>query len=1291
MPKRIFTVCYRLLWYGFALIVVGAAILVTALRLMLPGIGAYQQEIQGWLGDHMGYAVTIEDIRAEWDGWAPHLFLDGFALYGGPGQALIGRFEQAHISIDLTASLAQQKLIPSQLAVHGLGLDLVRERDGHISISSSNRHNAAPGDAGGALPQWLLQQKHIVLDNARLRFSDARLGQAPILLANARLTLKTAGERIQIDGAAELAQGGRLQINLDASGNLLTPDWQGDIYIKASAVSPAELGPALPLAGGRADLQLWSRWETAGLQDFYAELNYRDFELAYHDHTLPVAEAALGVHGARGPGRGWLLNIETRALQTQNGRWPAGQYQLALENRAGETRYEAYFSYLKLEEILPFLAAAGSADGAIPARVKQALDWGSLTGVLKDTRLSFSAGPAPAAPRQLSGQFLNLNIGSRDKRYRAENLAGAFALDRRKLNIRFKGPQATLAIGPLYEQPLALGNIDSALELDYGQTPELRVSAARADINGLPVKVSGRVRFEQAAPYINMLAQAGPLAIDKLPVFLPQQTGPELKQWLGRALAGGRLNSADVLLRGYLADFPFKNAEGNFKAIFNISDTNLEYDPLWPPIDQTDIELVFANQAVFATLHKGAVFDARIGAIRLSLPDMTAAYKSVAAEGDLAGDSRDLRYFIEQSPLLEEEWLRDIKDRLAGAIALDFKLDIPLNEDLATIDGRAVVSDMAFASDLPEFSLEAIRGELNFSDEQIWATTLNASYHGLPVQLSLPRQSEPGAFEFIMSGRAGPEFIAAELALYFPGRDWLGGIINRHVTGQSRWQFTLDSVKDASGNTNESIEISSDLTGSLITLPAPLGKRQSDRRPLAIQARLPDSGIEKIAIRYADTLFAEILPGAEPAAEIARINIGLGREATAINSDSDISLQGELDYLNLGEWQRIIKLAGTPASGQRQTGRGRDDKDKNIAARLDIKRLEMFNRPFNQVRLELARPGGDWLIGFNGPDIEGAARFSGTPGRGPGRLQADLDRIVLHAGANETAATTPRDLPELAINIAQTIYNGRDLGQAALTTTNTENGVNIDRLSFSKPGFNLTADGRWTFGGGADRSDFSATLEADSISALFETFGYEGASIEGGKTTMTLAANWPDTPMRFALEKMDGRLEMAIGKGQFLDIDPSLGRVFGLLSLQALPRRLTLDFSDLFNEGFAFDNIQGGFSLQQGHAYTNNLRMRGPAADIMISGRTGIVSEDYDQIATVIPRLTNSLPAASALFGPVGIGVGAVIYLTGELFDSVPDSINRILSYQYRITGSWDDPRIEEISEPPATEGLPRL
>jgi uncharacterized protein YhdP len=154
--------------------------------------------------------------------------------------------------------------------------------------------------------------------------------------------------------------------------------------------------------------------------------------------------------------------------------------------------------------------------------------------------------------------------------------------------------------------------------------------------------------------------------------------------------------------------------------------------------------------------------------------------------------------------------------------------------------------------------------------------------------------------------------------------------------------------------------------------------------------------------------------------------------------------------------------------------------------------------------------------------------------------------------------------------------------------------------------------------------------------------------------------------------------------------NPAVGRLFGLLSIQALPKRLLLDFNDLFSKGTGFDQISGNFELDGGNAYTNNLTMRSSSARIEITGRTGLAGQDYDQIATVTPQISDSLPVASAIFGPAGAAAGAAIYIGKKIIPALPEQIDRMLSKQYSITGSWKEPVVQQVqNDNPQTPPAP--
>ena len=344
----------------------------------------------------------------------------------------------------------------------------------------------------------------------------------------------------------------------------------------------------------------------------------------------------------------------------------------------------------------------------------------------------------------------------------------------------------------------------------------------------------------------------------------------------------------------------------------------------------------------------------------------------------------------------------------------------------------------------------------------------------------------------------------------------------------------------------------------------------------------------------------------------------------------------------------------------------------------------MLNNQFTNTRLVLSKPVEDWNIAFEGNEIKGQAVLTGAADTNKKLLDANLDYLVLNnpdKNEKDKHEYSISSWPNLNIRINQLTYKNHELGKTVLLTNNEGNSININELSFNKPDLSINAKGTWQQNEGVDRSEVVATLNAESINTMLNTFGYETTNIEDGKTNIKLNATWMDNPMNFSITKVNGDLDMDIGKGQFLDINPKAGRLFGLLSLQTLPRRLSLDFTDIFSKGFSFDSIKGSFNLQQGHAYTNDLELNSTSANIIVSGRTGLVTEDYDQIATVTPKISDSLPVTSALFGPIGAGVGAVIFIAGELFESIPKKIDTILSTQYSIKGSWNNPDIEKIEK----------
>jgi uncharacterized protein YhdP len=166
---------------------------------------------------------------------------------------------------------------------------------------------------------------------------------------------------------------------------------------------------------------------------------------------------------------------------------------------------------------------------------------------------------------------------------------------------------------------------------------------------------------------------------------------------------------------------------------------------------------------------------------------------------------------------------------------------------------------------------------------------------------------------------------------------------------------------------------------------------------------------------------------------------------------------------------------------------------------------------------------------------------------------------------------------------------------------------------------------------------------------------------------------------------MGGQLALAMEAGQFLKAEPGAARLLGVLSLQALPRRLLLDFRDVFQQGFAFDSVSGDVTIAQGVASTNNLRMRGVQAAVLMEGEANLQRETQDLKVVVVPEINAG--TASLAYAAINPAIGLGTFLA-QLFLRKP--LAEAGTREFHITGSWDDPKVEKIERKPTAEERPK-
>jgi uncharacterized protein YhdP len=521
------------------------------------------------------------------------------------------------------------------------------------------------------------------------------------------------------------------------------------------------------------------------------------------------------------------------------------------------------------------------------------------------------------------------------------------------------------------------------------------------------------------------------------------------------------------------------------------------------------------------------------------------------------------------------------------------------------------------------------------------------------------------------------------------------------LSGQTSYRIGLGFAHGRS-----ELSVTSNLVGIAAELPAPLRKAAEAALPMRYQTSLRlDPGAKADAPASRDTLHFEL--GTLVQAQFQRditgdtpqvLYGGIGVNEPAPTPAHGVAANVTLASLNTEAWSAVVNKLGT-AEGDAASAAAAGYAPNSIALRTG--ELLAGSRRLSNLVAGLSLDDGLWRANLDADQLSGYVEYRparrGESAAAAGRVHARLARLSIPKGEVEQVETLldqqPASVPALDIVVDDFELRGKRLGRVDIEAINSQGGAANDgprewrlaRFNISNPDAQLTATGQWIAGaapGAKRRASLNFKLALADSGALLDRLGNPKA-IRGGKGVMTGQVAWLGSPLTLDFPSMTGQVNVAIDSGQFLKVDPGAARLLGVLSLQSLPRRLALDFRDLFQEGFAFDNITGDVTIGQGQAQTNNLRMRGVQAAVLIDGRADIARETQDLRVIVVPEVNaGTASLAYAVINPL-VGIGTFI---AQLFLRKP--LVEAGTREFRISGPWADPKVDRVERKPG-EAVP--
>ncbi|RMD71535.1 MAG: hypothetical protein D6819_01320, partial [Gammaproteobacteria bacterium] len=634
---------------------------------------------------------------------------------------------------------------------------------------------------------------------------------------------------------------------------------------------------------------------------------------------------------------------------------------------------------------------------------------------------------------------------------------------------------------------------------------------------------------------------------------------------------------------------------------------------------------------------RGKVFSSAIKHAEAVIPDLLARPARLEVRGEGEGPLGDALRFLHHSPL-RRRFGRYLQGAQAqGASALRLKLVLPLGKhgrEKPRVDGSIALRGNGVTFARQDILLSRLRGRLSFSEKGLQGKHIRGALWGQPLRLSLHTQGD----EVLIQSRGSmtPEALGKHYALPFL----------EEMKGRTDWQGRLRFTGEEAF-----LNIDSPLKGLAVALPAPLGKSADETAPLTLQAHFSPRGT---LYRFRCRDFNGVLAWRKGA--FARGELRFGKELAGLPDEQGLRLAGNIPRLSLGAWlPHLVKAS--------QKGKGWVNRFA-----LTFGRLQFLGQVFAQVEVKGSKTAQGWWARVEGGDIKGYLHVNLQKAPWLALSLQELHLAPFRGGGGQ--ALEPDALIPLHITCERLFYRGIAFGRVILKTSRMAGGWRLEDFSLSAPHLSIAGEGEWhTLG--EERTTFQGKLQSDALGMWLAKLGFIREAFEAEDADVAFKLRFPGPPSGMNIRHLEGNIFLRIHRAQLKQLDPGLAKILGLLSLQALPRRLTLDFRDLFEKGLVCSEIRGKFRLQDGNAYTPGLILDGPTARIEIKGRTGLVTQDVEHEVTVVPHLGASLPLAGVLAGGVGTGVAALL-AQGLL----KKPLEHITEYRYRVTGSWEHPKV---------------
>jgi uncharacterized protein YhdP len=1208
------------------LLALGASCALLTLLLIAYGLATarapqHRAALEELIRHQTGLEVRFNSLAVRWGWYGPEALFQDVEL-GEPGSSTpLLRAQQLIVALDAWRMARSGHLEARRITLENPVIDLAGDgRGGPLAAAHTPAHERLAGTR--ILARW-------------------RGGQ--INLSGGTLRTRLPGTTDAVTVGISHAELRRLDTDWSADAQLLLPQTLGaSLHVALQMRSSPDLSDipsaTLGFEGRHLQLAAWGALAGIGGRKELPRSGSGDIEI----------QAAF----ARGKLRSAAGRIAAEALE-----WPATAAAgsgLAFEHLRGKwqveprgTGWRLSVDGLELDSLAPThsaIVADISEDGTqvrgeaqhAPATTLLSLErwYGAqpagglvLAGEARELSFDWDARRAPGTRLAASAELQSLALADDSGEIVLSGVSGNAAGSEASLSIALHARDALLAVRGA-SSPLDGLGIDASLNATVSAAGGWRVETHDLQIHRRGLSLSANGALGSGAAGSPVLIDTHIRLRDSEIALLANLLGPEALASCGEAAASlcdGRVEKAELSWRGPLAGQPLS-----------------------------------ASQIDWQATHFHALIDrARAGGFVLT--DAVTDWDGHAAptlrfRGHLAGDAGELIAWLQSHPQAAP-WALGLQGlELQGNTALDLELAVPVARLTGTArqapPPRVRVAALLDGAQLSPIAgvpaLTALRGTLGFSGGHLQRSTLTARWLGGPASLNVSERREHGLPVLVVSGHGVMDAREAMQAAAVKGDPW-------GFSGSAEWTALL-TVASGDGPARWQLHADSSLTGTASRLPEPFAKPAGTALPLHVDWEALDDAAQ-LHVALGERLAAvAALTRSGDTWRIERGAVRLGVATPALPVEPVMLLDGNMSRLDLaasiGLWRQAAHDAALPP----------------LRARLSATELSVGTRHFPEVSVTAEAAAGGGALQVRSPDLVASARWAAVLDAGhPALLHLSRFNIVQSGDAAVAAELAGALAPAAQIAVDDLQWQGRSIGSFSGAFGVHDHALEASDLVLAGANAQTRGSAQCLESG----CKLAFALDSADPAASLAAFGF-AAELSAQQGHLEGQLRW-EPQASAPLATLSGSLHMRLEDGIMSSTGAGAGMPFALLSVPALLAGIDPDAGDPAQPALRFARFSADYDLQNGQAVTPGLHFDGDA-EILVRGRVGLSSGDYDQQAWILSG-EERLPAAVRRLGPSPRVAAAWLSLRDMLGSERAARAHTAL----RLRGPWSDPIVTPV------------